>query len=405
MKERGKLQRLLLILCIGLLMITAGRTMRLAAAEGDGAENKVEPVSVVKIDYDGLWMEVSPGGNSAVYYSDKNKKVWSEAMVNGAGTTNGNYLIDISWIKATSATEITLKGDKNEEIVSVKLPARESKYKIKFDKAKGVLTFTGMPSGVEDIQWRKATSYDWETVSIADAGKEDSDFAKEIEKLRTAGASIYVRTKGTESTLNEDGTLDPGTRPGKEIKLSISKFASAPKIKINGTKMNVNTTNSMEYSLNNENWTATTKSMTIEQIAPAAVGTSPTPVTVFFRKKETSRAPHSKTFVLEVPAQRPAPTAAEVTYESKEGKFLLDFKTASKEAQYEYAVVKNGVTFDPAKASWKSVVKAKTISISSKTAPAGSKIYVRKKTIKQTSTTDFELASACMVIVVPAYSE
>ncbi|MDE6874510.1 MAG: hypothetical protein K2P87_08635 [Lachnospiraceae bacterium] len=397
MKLRGKLQRLLFVLCIGLLSVTASRTMRLAAAEEGGEENPVEQVKPVRVDFEELWLEVDAGDNTAVYYSDRAKKVWSEALP-GA---DGNYLIDISWIKGTSAAEITLKGDKNEEVVSVQLPARESKYKIKFDKVKGVLTFTYLPDSVTEIQWRKATSYDWQTVSVEDAVDPDSEFAEELDKLRVAGASIYVRTAGSECELEADGTLDAGIRPGKEIKLSITKRGSAPKVKIDGSRLTLNTTNSMEYSTDGgRTWEPAEKKLALSKVAPGALGASAQDVVVWIRKKATSRSPYSKLFVLEVPAQRSAPAGAEVTYESRDGKFWLTFTQASKTSPYEYTVVKAGNTLDISKASWKSVVAAKTISVSEKTAPAGSKIYVRKKTVKQTTTTEFELASATMEISV-----
>ncbi len=397
MKLRGKLQRLLFVLCIGLLSVTASRTMRLAAAEEGGEENPVEQVKPVRVDFEELWLEVDAGDNTAVYYSDRAKKVWSEALP-GA---DGNYLIDISWIKGTSAAEITLKGDKNEEVVSVQLPARESKYKIKFDKVKGVLTFTYLPDSVTEIQWRKATSYDWQTVSVEDAVDPDSEFAEELDKLRVAGASIYVRTAGSECELEADGTLDAGIRPGKEIKLSITKRGSAPKVKIDGSRLTLNTTNSMEYSTDGgRTWEPAEKKLALSKVAPGALGASAQDVVVWIRKKATSRSPYSKLFVLEVPAQRSAPAGAEVTYESRDGKFWLTFTQAGKTSPYEYTVVKAGNTLDISKASWKSVVAAKTISVSEKTAPAGSKIYVRKKTVKQTATTEFELASATMEISV-----
>lgn len=397
MKLRGKLQRLLFAFLIGLLFVAAGRTVRLAAAEEGGEENPVEQVKPVRVDFEELWLEVDAGDNTAVYYSDRSKKVWSEALPG----ENGNYLIDISWIKGTSAAEVTLKGDKNEEVVSVQLPARESKYKVKFDKVKGVLTFTYLPEGATEIEWRKATSYDWQTVSVEDAVDPDSEFAGELDKLRVAGASIYVRTAGSASELEADGTLDAGIRPGKEIKVSITKRGSAPKIKIDGGKLTLNTTNSMEYSTDGgTTWIQMEKKMALAKVAPGALGSSAQDALVWIRKKATSRTPHSKIFVLEVPAQRSAPTGAEVTYESKDGKFWLTFTQASKTSPYEYTVVKPGSTLDIAKASWKSVVAVKTVSVSERTAPAGSKIYVRKKTVKQTTTTAFELASATMEISV-----
>lgn len=416
MKVKDKLQRLLLSLCFALLVATAGRVVCLAEGEGAGTETPggtstetpadtptptatPAPVKPVEIDYEELWLKVNKTDNETVYYSDKGKKVWSEALPDGS---DGSYLIDISWLKATAATEINLKGDKNEEIVSVKLPARESKYKVKFDKVNGVLTLTNLPSNVTKLQWRKATSYQWEEVTVEAAKDKNSDFAKEISKLRVAGASIYVRIMGTNGKMGEgaDGALEVGVRPGKEIKLSIPKFSNAPKVKIDGGKMTLNTTTSMEYSTNNgTNWTNAEKKLPLTKVT----NTLSQEQIVWIRKKATSRAAASKICVLVIPAQRSEPTSADVSSKMEDGKFCLDFQNASKEVPYEYTVVKPGSTLDITKTSWKAVVAPKKISLSSRTAPTNSIIYVRKKTIKQTTSTDFALASAYMAIPVPQY--
>lgn len=141
--------------------------------------------------------------------------------------------------------------------------------------------------------------------------------------------------------------------------------------------------------------------MTVEKLAPGALGSAAQATVVYFRKKATTKAPYSKVCMVEVPAQRPAPVlGTDVSHTSDEKKFYLEFKTASKENQYEYAVVKPNTTFDVAKVSWKAVTASKTISISNKTAPAGSTIYVRKKMVKQTSSTAFQIASMYMTISV-----
>ncbi len=347
-----------------------------------------KPVKVEAIDYENLWLIVNGEDNTAVYYSDKGKKTWSKAEQD-----NGKYYIDISWIKATASGEINVKGDKNEEIVTVTIPARESKYKVKFDKVNGTLVFSGLPSGVEKFQWRKATSYQWNTALVADAKTKDSLFCKELEKFRVSGASIYVRIAGVDATV-KDGKLDMGSRPGKEVKVSITKRANAPKLKVNGAKLTVNTTTSMEYSVNNGlEWKQAGKTMSLDLLAPEALGGSGQDKAIWFRKRATANSPYSKTFVLEIPAQDPAPDGNDFSFETKDGKFCLTFSKASKTTPYEYTVVKEGVPFNPAKTSWKSVVTAKTISISQRTAPAGSTIYIRKKAVNQTSTTNLKLAS------------
>ena len=429
---------MLLVLCLGLLIAMAGRSARLALAETGATETETPtetptptplPVKVHSIDYDDLWLYVDPGDNGMVYYSDKSKKVWSDALqaekssdaVRTSGDT-GLFCIDISWIKATSQGKICLRGDLNEEIVEVDLPARESKYKVKFDKKNGTLTFTNKPNGATHFQWRKATSYTWSApIPIEDALKDGSgtekrsDFCEELEKLRVSGASIYVRIVGKDggypaTQTAADGTstptLDVGQRPGKEIKISITKRANAPKIKINGSKLTVNSTTSMEYSTDKgANWKPASKAMALSEIAPDALVTetnsTPTEQIVWFRKAVKGNTPYSKPFVLTVPKQRPAPViGTDFTIESQVDKFCLNFLKASRATPYEYTVVKAGSKLDPAKASWKSVVTSKQIALSARTAPLGSTIYVRQKEVKLSSVTDQQLASAAAQVTV-----
>lgn len=429
---------MLLVLCLGLLIAMTGRSARLALAETGATETETPtetptptpaPVKVQSIDYDDLWLYVDPGDNGMVYYSDKSKKVWSDALQaeksSDAVRTSGKdglFCIDISWIKATSQGKICLKGDLNEEIVEVDLPARESKYKVKFDKKNGTLTFTSVPNGATHFEWRKATSYTWsEPIPITEASKggsgteQKSTFCEELEKLRVSGASIYVRIVGKDggypaTQTAADGTstptLDVGQRPGKEIKISITKRANAPKIKINGSKLTVNSTTSMEYSTDKgASWKPASKAMALSEIAPKALVTetnaTPTEQIVWFRKAAKGNTPYSKPFVLTVPKQRSAPVpGTDFTIESQVDKFCLNFLKASRATPYEYTVVKAGSKFDPAKTSWKSVVTSKQIALSARTAPLGSTIYVRQKEIKLTRLTDQQLASAAAQVTV-----
>ena len=96
-------------------------------------------------------------------------------------------------------------------------------------------------------------------------------------------------------------------------------------------------------------WLCWSGSLLFCGLAPGALGGSGQDKVLWFRKKATARSPHSKTFVLEIPAQRPAPTTAEYSSEVKEGKFYLSFPQASKATPYEYTVVKPGIPFNAAK--------------------------------------------------------
>lgn len=369
------------------------------SSETEEAKNAVKPVSV---DYEDLWLVVDANGNQKVFYSDKSQKVWYEAVE----ATQGRYYIDISWLSNTSATVINLKGDVCDEVVPVTLPARNSKFKAKYDKVTGAVTFEGVPDGVTTFEWRKATAYQWTSVSIADAGKEGSVFREQIEKMRISGASIYVRLPQTEGKVDANGVFQAGTRQSKEIKLSIAKRANAPKITIDGSKLTLSTKTTMEYSTDNgTTWKTATAKMPIASIAPSVLSASPTSATVLFRYAATAKKAYSKTASVTIPAQRIAPfvstaSGGEVVYESDAAKFYLTFNKASKTTPYEYTIVKAGNTLDLTKASWKAVTSAKKVSVSAKTAPAGSVIYVRKKTIKEGKETKFEIASAMKAIPV-----
>ena len=90
----------------------------------------------------------------------------------------------------------------------------------------------------------------------------------------------------------------------------------------------------------------------------------------------------------------------EVKFSFDQSKFYLEFPKASKEDKYEYTVVKKGEILNMLKASWKSVTSDKKVSVSAKTAPAGSVIFVRHKGTNESNSTPLVLASSYNTIVV-----
>lgn len=370
-------------------------------------ENEKKTVKPVLADYDTLWLVVDPNGNNAVYYTDKEKNGWTEALKAG----DGYYYIDLSWVKNSAKTDFLLKGDVCEDIVTITLPARPAACKAKFDKLTGTLALTGVPDGTEQFEWRKATSYEWYTVKLDDASKENSDFCSEMEKLRVAGGSIYVRLKQTPGRLDADGVFQPGMRQSKEIKVSIPKRSNAPKITVDGARLTVNTKKTMEYSLDDGvTWKAATDKMALKMLAPGLFGENAKDVEVCFRVAQTAKTPYSKTCRITIPAQSIGPVVGttpglEVVYESDTAKFYLTFAQAAKTNAYEYTIVKPGNKLNEQKASWKAVISSKKVYVSARTAPEGSIIYIRKKAVKDTATTKFALASAMRSIMVKYAAE
>ncbi len=386
MKSKRKKIIFFMFLLLG-FALAAGRRSVYAEEGQQEPKNFVKPVTA---DYDDLWLTVNANGNNKVFYTDKEKNGWTEAIKEA----NGQYLIDISWIKNTKDAELLLKGDVCEDIVTVVFPARVTKLKAKFNKSKGTVEITGVPSEITEFEWRKATSYTWKKEKLEDAAKQGSAFWLEMEKFRVSGASIYIRLPQVQGKQNAEGVFEAGQRPSKEVKVSISKRSSAPKIKVDSSRLTLNTKDTMEYSLNNgASWIKAEKQMSIGKIG--------TGKQVAFRTAATEKSGHSKTTYVTIPAQRSAPTiGAEVRFSFDQSKFYLEFPKASKEDKYEYTVVKKGEILNMLKASWKSVSSDKKVSVSAKTAPAGSVIFVRHKGTNGTTSNPLVLASSYNTIVV-----
>ena len=151
MKSKRKKIIFFMFLLLG-FALAAGRRSVYAEEGQQEPKNFVKPVTA---DYDDLWLTVNANGNNKVFYTDKEKNGWTEAIKEA----NGQYLIDISWIKNTKDAELLLKGDVCEDIVTVVFPARVTKLKAKFNKSKGTVEITGVPSEITEFEWRKATSY------------------------------------------------------------------------------------------------------------------------------------------------------------------------------------------------------------------------------------------------------
>lgn len=363
----------------------------MVASASDASE-----VSVANIDYDTLEMKIALKGNQKVFYSDSNKKTWNE--VEGA-SKNGYIYLDISWVKNSSDYTMTLKGSENDTVVSVIIPGSNQKISAKFDKLTGYLVFDN-EDGAYAFQWRKATSYEWsELIDINQFGEDK--FLEELEALRANGSKIYVRVPQTAGTSEND----MGIRPSKEVAVTLTKRANAPKVTVNLTKFTLSTTEAMEYQIysvggvatNNKKWTPAMKTMNLDEIIPVTAKSSRLAVTkevvILIRYEETDTKPYSKTQILTIPVQGSAPTEVIEGYTSS--KYSLTFADASSSNPYQYVVVKVGESFDENTAAWKSTASNKAINFTAKTAPAGSKIYVRYKGVAETSKTSLKLPSIC----------
>lgn len=359
-----------------------------AAAPSAAGDPNPGAVYVEEIDYDKLFVQINKNVSQEVFFST-DKKNWYPVEDPNTPASAATCDFDISWVLSTRATTIYFRGDADLTELSVTLPAYNAKFGARFDKTMGDIKFTGT-DGITSFQWRKSSEYSWQTVDMDVTSQSYKDFLVDLDNLRTKGSKIIIRTHPVSGITEADGTLFPGVRPSKEVSVSISKRSSAPSAKLNPQKGTINTSTKMEY-LDNLGWVDCTKTMTVQEIAPGSLTTGSTPGTdtiIHIRKKAYGRTSYSLETAIFVPGQGMEPTMGtgdgnDVVYRYDEDELCLSFTKASKAVPYEYAIDTSGAGIT-SKTRWKAVTRSdRSARISSRKAPNGSVIYVRKKGIKE----------------------
>lgn len=352
------------------------------------AEETAEKISVGDIDYERLTMKIYKNGNTNVYFSTtlaSDLSGWDE--VSGVASNDndgkGEYLlVDISWASSAADVKFYLRGDKNTNATEIVFPKASSAFKVTFDKVNGDFSFAGQDDA-SYFYYRKSTDYNWVKVYFegmgSPVGSEMSyaDFLANVEMLRFKGSKLVFKL-GQQTGTSE---ASMGARPSKEVTVSITKYASAPSVKLNITKLTFNTKSTMEWSDDMKNWHECEKNMELEDLAPKAIGAGAADVVLFFRVAATEKKPCSQIAVVVIPAQTSAPAVgkdAEVSYSYDNNKLLLNFSKASATNMYEYCVVTADKEFSLSTAKWKTIKAAKTVSLTKKSAD-GATIYVRYK--------------------------
>lgn len=335
-------------------------------------------VSIAEIDYETLEMKIDKGNNPIVYYSVDNKKTWNE--VGGEIISDKYVMMDIAWASPASAVTIYLKGNEEKTVLKVTLPKQNTTFKVKHDKVSDILEFYNYEDSPY-FWWRKSTDYTWNQVYFTNTAA----LNELIKSYRFKGTKLVFKlgqVKGTSAT-------SAGSRPSKEITVSISKYANAPSVNLNVTKLVFNTKTTMEYKLANDAyWTPCTKNMTLDDVVPAFFnGATGQETIIYFRNAATDKKPVSLTTVYKVPTRSPAPSVGDTTSDvatklvsdGKTSSYNITFMSASKEMPMEYCVIKLEDDFDEATAKWKSVTSSKSVVLSEKSNPAGTTLYFRFK--------------------------
>ncbi len=380
-----EMKKLLTVICVMLFLSLMPSEMAPAAT--------ASAVSIGAIDYDDLTLKVYYNNNAIVSYST-DKKTWTE-LEGMYDSTTSSSIMDISWLSATSDQTLYFKGDVVTTIKSVTLPAQNTSFKVSFNAVEEEFTFDNAEEA-DSFQWRKASDYVWKEVSMDESSNSYKSFLSNIDKFRVKGASIVIQLP-QEKGINNSNV---GRRPSKAITITIAARAAAPTIKVNSSKLTLNTTSSMEYYDSSSGlWLECDGTMSIDEIAPKALfekgGNN---VALKIRKAATTSVTYSKTATITIPGQSAPPSiggdTSDCTYYYLNSKLMLQFNKASASNVYQYVIVRDGSTYNEATASWKSVSSSKLITLSSSTAPSGATIYLRKMGKDAASGVDLVLASA-----------
>ena len=381
-----KLLRIALWILPLLILLTLPQTSK--------AAEQALAVSVGTIDYEELTIQVFPNHNTIIYYS-VDESNWIE-VEGGYHSDSKSYTMDISWINSSTEVTLYLKGNINSSIKAVYIPMQDTTFKVTYDKAEEEFDFINAED-YESFEWRKASDYNWNRVSLDETSASYRGFMNMLETLRVKGAKIVFRLPQIQGNA-----YSSGSRPSKEVTLTIAARAEAPKISVNVSKLTLNTTEAMEYY--NETlrtWMECSKTMSLEELAPKVLyQNGAQTVTLMIRTAATTKASYSKTAYVTINGQAKAPEIGgndkDVTYYYSNSKLVMAFNKASSTNAYEYAIVKPGYDFDPASARWYSVTSTRLMTISANLAPKGSKVYVRRKGVNANTSkgTELELASA-----------
>ncbi len=380
-KNRYQILTICAIAVLLLLLVPHGR----AYAEGATA------ISFGEIDYEALTMQVFGNNNTVVYYSTDGS-TWSE-IESGYDGASKAYIMDISWISASADVTLYFRGDIIKTVKTITLPAANSSISVIYDRVEGEFTFSDVDEA-NYFEWRKLSDYYWNRVSLNESSAEFQNFMETMESMRTKGAKIIIRTPQETGT----GAGNPGMRPSSEITVTIPARAAAPSVKVNLSKLTLNTTTALEYyDAATDLWVECDSSMSIEDIAPKALyENGGKAVSLQLRKAATSSAPNSKIQKLTIPGQSAAPSiggsSSDVTYYYVNSKLVMQFNKASASSPYEYMIVKEGATFNPTASGWKAVTSSSLMTISNSLAPRGCKVYVRKKGTEENAAKNTVLA-------------
>lgn len=348
-------------------------------------------VSVVAIDYDAETITIKANPlDTQIYYSNKSQSTW-DTVYGKIDSKTHLITMDISWISKTSSYVLSLKGDKSTTPITVVLPKQVSSFRVSLDYTTNIIRFMNYGEAKE-VYWRKENTTVWNTIRI-DNYDDIQAFQNDVERFSLQGITLYFRlgqVPGTSET-------DTGSRPSKETTLKITKRATAPSINADFAKGIIPIKSTMEYKdASSEEWiNAKTSTLDMKDIAALAyyseTNKEPKDVMIDIRLKATMSKVASGRTTITIPAQEITKsdnieieyigstqcklniTKKEITVDGEK----VTLGEASTTNPYEYTIVKVERSLEDS-ATWVEVTSPSVV-IKEEDAPAGSKIFIRKK--------------------------
>jgi len=326
----------------------------------------------VQINYLEEVANITPGsGLSTKYYmSTDGKKTWEYIDTYG--------IVDISALLKAKETTIYFKGNKDITPLSVTLLPEDKSFQASYKiiGGEGKISFSGATLPVE---YRKGANGQWKAATDL--------MPTALYEMK--GATLYFRTTATAMK-----------RAGSMVTIKIAKRATAPSVKLDGSKLYITgfLSGVTQYRVGDSSaWIMfiTTdpkiKSMDLKSLLGASLPiNTPIPAGVIeVRTIATEKKVASAVKVIEVPLQQSVPDTIQLNGTTIT---ITDTDTSKK---YEYAKIDKTTIFDMKTAKWTAIPTSKVVVV--KKTFVGDKILVRLK-----SATD---ATSKMVIPASTYKE
>ncbi len=348
-------------------------------------------ISVKEINYENSTITLQlNSGDTEAYFLDSGKKIWE--TVPGNITGSNTITMDISWVLMNKNYIIKFMGNSSTEAITVVLPKQLSNFKASYNKVKQTMSFSN--TGSRTIQWRKKGSTTWNTVNT-------STISAEMTHLCTNGATVYFRL----APINGNAS-SAGSRPSKEVTITIPKKASAPSVTVDGSAFTIAVKKGMAYrtvytdgTTSDWNSVSSNSNLLLKNIAASALysgSATQTAVTLQFRTNATSANQVSKLTTVKIPVQEGAPNVdsygISLNYTSSTT-MSLQVKAASNTLPFEYTIVAKDKELNYQNASWTAITSSTAITLNKDQAPSGCHIYIRKKSRNTSTSDEFALAS------------